>query len=165
MPLLCINYIFIILKNLTMVKKLLFAFTVFLSTTQIQAQSEETRELNCYNKWSIKFEQRGADEVEDGIYTDVIITSRVGAKASCWSGKAEVRKKKLVKFYIIKEDNTEEEVTRTWKKDYDNKDVDIINGISETMLTVHNEMINVLWPKKIKAKKAAARQAPEPTDD
>jgi len=148
-----------------MVKKLLFAFTVFLSTTQIQAQSEETRELNCYNKWSIKFEQRGADEVEDGIYTDVIITSRVGAKASCWSGKAEVRKKKLVKFYIIKEDNTEEEVTRTWKKDYDNKDVDIINGISETMLTVHNEKINVLWPKKIKAKKAAARQAPEPTDD
>jgi hypothetical protein len=76
-----------------------------------------------------------------------------------------VRKKKLVKFYIIKEDNTEEEVTRTWKKEFDNKDIDIINGISETMLTVHNEMINVLWPKKIKAKKAAAKKAPEPTDD
>jgi hypothetical protein len=26
-------------------------------------------------------------------------------------------------------------------------------------------MINVLWPKKIKPKKAAAKQAPEPTDD
>lgn len=160
-----INYIFITQKKLKMIKKLLLAFTVLLTGTQIQAQTEETRELNCYNKWSIKFEQRGADDVEDGVYNDVIITSRVGAKASCWSGKAEVRKKKLVKFYIIKEDNTEEEVTRTWKKEFDNKDVDIINGISETMLTVHNEMINVLWPKKIKAKKAAAKKAPEPTDD
>lgn len=148
-----------------MIKKLLLAFTISTAAIQVKAQTEEPRELNCYNKWSIKFEQRGADEVEDGIYNDVIITSRVGAKANCWSGKAEVRKKKLVKFYIIKEDNTEEEVTRTWKKEFDNKDIDIINGISETMLTVHNEMINVLWPKKIKAKKAAAKKAPEPTDD
>lgn len=148
-----------------MIKKILLALTISTAAVQIQAQTDEPRELNCYNKWSIKFEQRGADEVEDGIYTDVIITSRVGAKANCWSGKAEVRKKKLVKFYIIKEDNTEEEVTRTWKKEFDNKDVDIINGISETMLTVHNEMINVLWPKKIKAKKAALKKAPEPTDD
>jgi hypothetical protein len=148
-----------------MIKKLLLAFTISTTAIQVQSQTDEPRELNCYNKWSIKFEQRGADEVEDGIYNDVIITSRVGAKANCWSGKAEVRKKKLVKFYIIKEDNTEEEVTRTWKKEFDNKDIDIINGISETMLTVHNEMINVLWPKKIKAKKAAAKKAPEPTDD
>lgn len=148
-----------------MIKKLLLAFTISTTAIQVQAQTDEPRELNCYNKWSIKFEQRGADEVEDGIYNDVIITSRVGAKANCWSGKAEVRKKKLVKFYIIKEDNTEEEVTRTWKKEFDNKDVEIINGISETMLTVHNEMINVLWPKKIKAKKAALKKAPEPTDD
>lgn len=148
-----------------MIKKILLAFAISLTATQVQAQTDETKELNCYNKWSIKFEERGADEVEDGVYTDVIITSRIGAKANCWSGKAEVRKKKLVKFYIIKEDNTEEEVTRTWKKDFDNKDVDIINGISETMLTVHNEMINVLWPKKIKPKKAAAKKAPEPTDD
>ena len=148
-----------------MIKKLLLAFTISTTAIQVQAQTDEPRELNCYNKWSIKFEQRGADEVEDGIYNDVIITSRVGAKANCWSRKAEVRKKKLVNFYIIKEDNTEEEVTRTWKKEFDNKDIDIINGISETMLTVHNEMINVLWPKKIKAKKAAAKKAPEPTDD
>lgn len=148
-----------------MIKKILLTFVVILSFTSIKAQTEEPRELNCYNKWSIKFEQRGADEVEDGIYDDVIITSRIGAKANCWSGKAEVRKKKLVKFYIIKEDNSVEEVSRTWKKEFDTKDVDIINGISETMLTVHNEMINVLWPKKIKPKKAAAKKAPDPTDD
>lgn len=147
-----------------MIKKVLLTFAVTLAAINIKAQTEEPRELNCYNKWSQKFDERGADEVEDGIYTDVIITSRIGAKANCWSGKAEVRGKKLVKLYIIKEDDTYEEVVRTWKGN-SNKDVVIINGVSASMITVHNELINVLWPKKIKAKKAAARKAPDPTDD
>ena len=147
-----------------MIKNLLFTAVILISSSQIKAQSEEPRELTCYNKWSQKFDERGAEDVEDGIYTDVIISSRIGSKANCWSGKAEVRQHKLVKFYIIKEDNSEELVTRTWKNN-SNKDVDIINGISESMITVHNELINVLWPKKIKAKKAAAKKAPEPTDD
>lgn len=147
-----------------MIKKILLAATIFFATSQIEAQNEEPRELTCFNKWSQKFDERGADEVEDGVYTDVIITSRIGAKANCWSGKAEVRNKKLVKCYIIKEDNSEEEITRTWKNN-SNKEVSIINGISTSMITVHNELINVLWPKKIKAKKAAAKKAPDPTDD
>ncbi|MES2761662.1 MAG: hypothetical protein V4677_05625 [Bacteroidota bacterium] len=147
-----------------MIKKILLAGIILLTTVQIKAQTEESRELTCYNKWSQKFDERGAEEVEDGIYTDVIITSRTGSKANCWSGKAEVRNKKLVKCYIIKEDNTEEEVTRTWKNN-SNKEVRIVNGISTSMITVHNELINVLWPKKIKAKKAAAKKAPDPTDD
>ena len=147
-----------------MIKKILVAVSLTLSGIQIQAQTTEIREVTCYNKWSQKFDERGAEEVLDGVYTDVIVTSRIGAKANCWSGKAEVRGKKLIKFYIIKEDNTEEEVIRTWRGN-SNKDVDIINGISESMITVHNELINVLFPKKIKAKKAAAKKAPEPTDD
>ena len=147
-----------------MIKKILLAFTILLISAQTKAQTEETRELTCYNKWSQKFDERGAEEVEDGVYTDVIITSRIGAKANCWSGKAEVRNRKLVKCYIIKEDNSEEEVTRTWKNN-SNKDVTIINGVSTSMISVHNELINVLWPKKIKAKKAAAKKAPDPSDD
>jgi hypothetical protein len=149
---------------MTMIKKLLLAVTLVLTIAQIKAQNEEPRELTCYNKWSQKFDERGAEEVEDGVYTDVIITSRIGSKANCWSGKAEVRNRKLVKCWIIKEDNSEEEVTRTWKNN-SNKEVSIINGVSSSMITVHNELINVLWPKKIKAKKAAAKKAPEPTDD
>jgi len=147
-----------------MIKKILLVVTVLLITAQIKAQTEEPRELTCYNKWSQKFDERGAEEVEDGIYTDVIITSRIGSKANCWSGKAEVRYKKLIKCWIIIEDNSEEEVTRTWKNN-SNKEVSIINGVSTSMISVHNELINVLWPKKIKAKKAAAKKAPDPTDD
>lgn len=147
-----------------MIKKVLFALIIGSTSIQLQAQTEETRELNCYNKWSVKFDERGADEVTDGVYTDVIITSRVGPKATCYSGKAEVVNKKLTKCYIIREDGAFEEVNRSWKNN-SNKDVDIINGISESMITVHNELINVLWPKKIKPKKAAFKKAPEPTDD
>ena len=147
-----------------MIKKLLIAVTLLLTTAQIKAQNEEPRELTCYNKWSQKFDERGAEEVEDGVYTDVIITSRIGSKANCWSGKAEVRNRKLVKCWIIKEDNSEEEVTRTWKNN-SNKEVSIINGVSSSIITVHNELINVLWHKKIKAKKASDKKAPEPTDD
>ena len=70
----------------------------------------------------------------------------------------------IVKFYIILEDGSFEEVKRAWK-DKSNSEVYIINGISKTMITVHNELINVLWPKKIKPKKANMKKAPEPTDD
>ena len=147
-----------------MFKSILIAVAITVSSAQLLAQTEEVRELNCYNKWSVKFDERGAEEVADGIYTDVIVTFRIGAKASCYSGKAEVNGKKLLKCYIVLEDGTYEEVKRTWKKE-SNKDVVIINGMSTSMITVHNELINVLWPKKIKAKKAAARKAPDPTDD
>ncbi len=147
-----------------MIKSILIAFAITTSITQLQAQTEEVRELNCFNKWSVKFDERGAEEITDGVYTDVIITSRQGAKANCFSGKAEVIGKKLIRCYIVLEDGTYEEVKRTWRKDA-NKDVAIINGMSASMITVHNELINVLWPKKIKAKKAAAKKAPDPTDD
>ncbi len=146
-----------------MIKNLLLV-TVIILSTQLKAQKEDTRELTCYNKWSVKFDERGAEDVLDGVYTDVIITSRVGSTAKCYSGKAEVRGLRLVKFYIVLDDGSYEEVKRTWKNN-SNKDVTIINGISETMITVHSELINVLWPKKIKAKKAAAKQAPDPSDD
>lgn len=144
-----------------MIKKVLFAICITLSASQLNAQTED---LNCFNKWSVKFDSRGADEVTDGIYTDVIITSRVGGKANCYSGKAEVVNKKLIHCYITLEDGTFEEVKRSWKNN-SNKEVTIINGISTSMITVHNELINVLWPNKIKAKKPAAKKAPDPTDD
>lgn len=147
-----------------MIKILLTTITLTAATFQLNAQVDETRELNCYNKWSIKFDERGAEEVQDGVYTDVIVTSRVGAKANCYSGKAEVSKGMLLRCYIVLEDGTYEEVKRVWKNNT-NKEVAIVNGISSAMITNHNELINVLWPKKIKPKKAAAKKAPDPTDD
>ncbi|MDO9001648.1 MAG: hypothetical protein Q7W45_17905 [Bacteroidota bacterium] len=143
-------------------KKILLAASLFIALTSFS--QEKTIELNCYNKWAAKFEDRGAEEVKDGVYDDVIITTRMGAKATCNNGKAEIRNGKLVKFYILLSDGSHEEVKRTWKNS-SNENVTIINGISKSMISVHNELINVLFPSKIKAKKAKATTAPDPTDD
>ena len=102
--------------------------------------------------------------MKDGVYEDVIVTNRQGAKAICNNGKAEVKNGIIVRFYILLSDNSYEEVKRTWKNK-SNENVTIINGISKSMVSVHGELINVLWPKKIKAKKAKPTAAPEPTED
>jgi hypothetical protein len=144
------------MKNLLLATSLFFTLTSF--------SQDKTIELNCYNKWAAKFEDRGADDVKDGVYEDVIITNRQGAKAVCNNGKAEVIKGKLTKFYILLSDGTYEEVKRTWKN-ASNENVTVINGMSKSMISVHNELINVLWPSKIKPKKAKPTTAPDPTDD
>ena len=121
-------------------------------------------DLNCYNKWSVKFEERGAEEIKDGSYTDVIISFRQGAKADCYTGKVEVMGGQVVHLYTETVDGHYTEVKKSWKPGSE-KDITIVNGISKTMITIHNELINVIWPNKIKPKKAALKRAPEPADD
>ncbi len=141
-------------------------FTLFLLTLTglfVNAQETSKPDLNCYNKWALKFEERGAEDVPDGAYTDVIISFRQGATAECFEGKAIVKDKKVESFYILLEDGTYEQVIRVWKSE--NKDMTITNGISKTIITKDNQLVNVLWPKKIKPKKAAFKRAAEPIDD
>jgi hypothetical protein len=136
---------------------------VLLCITAKAQDAAVTHELNCYNKWAQKFEERGAEEVPDGTYTDVIITFRQAAEADCYNGKVIVKDGKVTSFYIELEDGTFEQVIRVWKSDM--KDIPITNGISKTIITKDNILVNVLWPKKIKPKKAAFKKAAEPTDD
>ena len=117
---------------------------LFIGTLKSQSKPDKS-ELNCYNKWSIKFEERGAEEIKDGVYTDVIVTQRTGAKADCFSGKAEVMDGKLTKFYVVLDDGSYSEVSKVWKPESKSA-VDIINGISRTKITIHNELVNVIWP-------------------
>jgi hypothetical protein len=119
-------------------------------------------ESNCYLKWAQKFEERGADEVLDGVYDDVIITFRSGSEAECYNGKCEVKGGKVLAMYIKMEDGSFEHVKKKLRYDFP---VTITNGISKTVLTLEDELINVLFVKKIKPKKAGFVKAAEPTDD
>ncbi len=132
--------------------------------TGMRAQDSGTKapETNCYLKWAQKFEDRGANDVEDGTYTDVIITFRNGSAANCYNGKAEVKNNIVLAMYIKLEDGSYEQVKRKWK--YDVKDVTIQNGISKTLITIDDELINVLFIKKIKPKKKGYEKAPDPSD-
>lgn len=143
-------------------KKLLF--TGALCATMLMNAQEVPQELNCYNKWAAKFEERGADRVEDGVYEDVIVTNRQGAKAICYRGKAEVREGMLARFYLLLDDGTYDEFKRQWKNN-SNETVEIINGMTTSMISVHNELINVIWPNKIRPKKGVPVVAADPVEE
>jgi hypothetical protein len=147
-------------------KKIFTSLSLFLTLTfAANAQSQNKTnddDTNCYLKWAQKFEERGADDVADGSYEDVIISFRNGSDAQCFSGKCEVKDGKVVGMYIRLENNTYEKVTRKLR---DNFPITITNGMSKAIITLDDEIINVLFIKKIKPKKAGFQKAPEPTDD
>lgn len=131
--------------------------------SSVSAQKKTEDESNCYLKWAQKFEARGADDVPDGSYTDVIITFRNGGDAECFNGKCDVKEGKVAAMYLKMEDGSYEVMKK--KSKYENVPIKITNGMSSTVVTKDDELINVLFVKKIKPKKAGFEKAPEPTDD
>jgi hypothetical protein len=142
----------------------IFCGAVGVAQTGGGAANNKADDLNCYNKWAQKFDERGADEVADGVYDDIIITIRQGNKADCFNGKVEVKDKKVVVIAMLREDGTYEELKWKWRND-GAKNVTIANGISTSLISSDNKIVNVIWPKKIKPKKAPFKRAPEPVDD
>ncbi|MBS1646592.1 MAG: hypothetical protein JST67_04570 [Bacteroidetes bacterium] len=146
-----------------MMKKIITLLTVVFSVNAWAQETNKAPELNCYLKWAQKFDERGGDDVADGTYTDVIITIRSGANADCYQGKAVVKNHKVEIFYVMRDDGTYDAVQRVWNSDP--KNVTINNGISSALMTKDTQLINIIWPKKLKPKKAGLKKAPEPGDD
>ena len=130
---------------------------------QTAAPTKKADENNCYTKWAQKFQDRGAEDVADGSYSDVIITIRSGADAECYNGKCDVKEGKVVAMYLIMEDGSYELLKK--KSRYENVPLVITNGMSSPLLTMDSELINVLFVKKIKPKKAGFVKAADPSDD
>lgn len=142
---------------------LLFCIASFGSAqTNKKGSSSNDSETNCYLKWAQKFEERGAEDVADGIYTDVIISFRNGSDAQCYNGKCEVKEGKIISMFIKLENGAYEQVKKKLRYDFP---VTITNGMSKTVLTLDDELINVLFIKKIKPKKAGPEIAPDPDDN
>jgi hypothetical protein len=136
---------------------LIAAFTLITLST-LSAQDES----NCYQDYAKIFESRGAEFVEDGTYDNVVITVRKGTFADCFIGKVTVSNGKIdgdnIQIQMI--DKTFEPLEK--KSKYD-KFLKITNGISKTMVTVEDELINVMFVKSIKPKRKAYNRAPSPT--
>jgi hypothetical protein len=146
--------------------KKIFTIIALVAGVSFMGKAQEkkvTEENNCYTKWAQKFEDRGADDVADGTYNDVIISVRSGADAECYNGKCDVKEGKVVAMYLKMEDGSYELIKK--KPRYDNVPLVITNGMSSPLLTMESELINVLFVKKIKPKKAGFVKAAEPTDD
>lgn len=130
---------------------------LMITAVSAQAQSEE----GCHEKYVKVFEVRGANEVEDGLYDDVVITLRKGTYEDCFIGKVKVENGKVLRnsLALTFVDGSYEQFNRAYKS---KEAVKIINGMSETMITKDNELINVLFIGSIKPKKKAYKRAPEP---
>ncbi len=146
-------------------KKIIITLTIFINAAfAIYAQSSKKNddESNCYLKWAQKFETRGAEEIPDGTYSDVIITFRNGSDAECFNGKCDVKAGKIIAMYTKLEDGTYSLIKKKLRFE---EPVTITNGMSKTIVTFEDDLINVLFIKKIKPKKAGFEKAPEPSDD
>lgn len=117
---------------------------------------------NCYTRWEQKFEERGAEEVKDGIYEDIIISIRSGSEAQCYSGKVEVKAGKIISMQRKLADGSYEAFKPKLKYDIP---MVIVNGISATLLTIDDDLVNVIFPKTLKPKKVGYSTAPDPPQD
>ncbi|MGB0881817.1 MAG: hypothetical protein ACPGSO_02610 [Vicingaceae bacterium] len=135
--------------------------TAIVSFAFAQAEVQST----CYTRYAKVFEKRGAKEVVDGTYDDVIITIRKGSMADCFYGKVTIKNGEVnyQNMFLKFEDGTFEKLDLTYKNE--KKSIRIVNGISNTFVTEDEELVNVLFVKMIKPKKKKYAKAAEPDFD
>jgi len=141
-------------------KKFLITASFLVCSVLLTAQESAT----CYQKYAKVFEIRGANEVEDGTHDDVIITIRKGRFADCFLGKVTVENGEVIPTSIKLSyvDDSFEGLNRSYKYD---EPITIVEGISKTLLTNDEELINIMFVGSIKPKKKALKRAPEPSFD
>lgn len=146
-------------------KKLLLSLVLASSTMIVVAQENDDAMVTCYQKYAEIFEKRGAEEIADGTYDDVIITFRKGSMADCFYGKVHVKGGNINpnEMFLKFEDNTYERIVRKYR--FPDQIINIINGMSQTIVTIEDELIDVLFVKKIKPKKKSYVKAVDPIFD
>lgn len=140
--------------RLTLVLSAIF----LIGTANLYAQEEST----CYQRYAKVFEVRGANEVQDGWHDNVVITIRKGSHADCFLGKVLVKDgfvdKRSIALKFV--DDRFEKLDRAYKYE---EDANVYQGISKTMVTKDEELINIMFVDAVKPKKQAFERAPDPS--
>lgn len=150
------------MKKITLLICLISISCIAFSQPQKDSVAEE--HTTCYQRYAKVFQKRGAYNVPDGEYDGVIITFRRQGSTECYMGRVLVEEGAvdLDKMYLKFVDDTYDHV----KVNYKYKDaITIINGMSKTIVTIDDELVNVLFISKIKPKQKAYEQAPLPSFD
>jgi hypothetical protein len=149
------------MKKILLIVGLMAGVVSVINAQSASANSKEDDDGNCFTKWTKKFESRGAEGVGDGTYTDVIITIRnlESNTIECFVGKCDVRGGVITAMYLKLNDGKYEQLIR--KPRYE-QTITINNGMSKPYMTIDEDIINVLFVKKLKAKKAEFQKAPDP---
>lgn len=142
-------------------KKIIFSLIGFIAFSVFS--SAQTDESSCYNQWAKAFEVRGGDEVKDGWHDNVVLSIRKGSKTTCYTAKVQVEKNEIKDIFIKYVNGKYEPYLPKWK--YEDQKAIITNGISKTLQTVDDELINIIFINHLKPKKTAYELAPLPNPD
>ncbi len=146
-----------------MKSKLIFFCSFVLMASAVFAQAPANDDENsCFLQYSRVFESRGANIVENGTYDNVIISVRQGSRNDCYKGKVIVEKNAVITMYLKFTDGQYELFDPVFKF---KQDAAITNGISKTLVTTDDKLINVLFVNHIKPKKKSYEKAPLPSID
>lgn len=144
-------------------KQLIFAFAFLISSLGLFAQTSSDREdKSCYAMWAKAFEIRGSHEIKDGWHDGVVLSIRSGSRNDCYTAKVQVEKGDIKDIFIKFVDGRYEPYLPKYK--YDQK-ISITNGISRTMQTVDDELVNIIFINHLLPKKQAYEKAPLPSLD
>jgi hypothetical protein len=141
-----------------MMKNIILGLMIAVTSTVFAG---EIGSQNCYQKYAKKFEERGANDVPDGWDEDVVVTFRQGSNADCLMGKVKVEKGVITQIYLRNTDGSYEIYNKQFKHA---TKATVTNGISKTLVTVDDILVNVIFRKSIKPPKKQITVAPDPDD-
>lgn len=132
-----------------------------LGTTFGNINAQDDRVASCYQEYAKLFEERGSKPIQDGTFDDVLITIRKGSSADCFYAKASVKNGhvELDKLFLKFIDGSYEKLEKAPKFD---DPITIVNGISKTIVTKDEELVNVIFLTHLNPKKKAYKRAPMP---
>jgi hypothetical protein len=130
------------------------------STIKANAQS------NCYDEYYKLFVDRGASAVPDGTQ-EVVVTIREGEKADCYMGRVQVKNNQIIAMDgLILEDGTIKKMGMKLSPKYKDPKkpavlyTEIVDGMSTTLLSDDNRLVNFFFIKQLSAKTKAYKKAP-----
>lgn len=140
-------------------KKIFYILFLVASTGVLSAQNE----TSCYDQWAKAFEIRGADDVKDGWHEGVVLSIRSGSRTKCYTAKVQIANQVIHDIFIKFVDGKFELYKPEWK--YPDQKAAIINGISKTLQTGDDDLVNIIFINHLKPKKQAFELAPLPDID
>ena len=141
-------------------KKIFFLLVLMGSISRLSAQTEQS---SCYSQWAKAFELRGSDEVKDGWHEGVVLSIRTGSQTKCYTAKVQVKDGHVKDIFIKYVDGKFEIYSPEWK--YTDQQAKVTNGITKTLQTMADDLVNVIFINHLKPKKKAFELAPLPDID
>lgn len=142
-------------------KKIFLLILVASFVGGVSAQSNE--EASCYTQWAKAFEVRGCEEIKDGWHDGVVLSIRSGSRTKCFTAKVEVKEASIKEIFIKYVDGKYDLYKPEWK--YADQKATITNGITKTLQTMDDDLVNIIFINHLKPKKKAYEIAPLPEID